>query len=67
MLILGKYSDESILVLELGYCGTLDQVVDGGSHQVFKIIMSCHGIFTSAKDYKIFCNITNADGSGSTL
>jgi len=75
VLIPGKYIDEHFNSKPLGYCETLEQVVDGikflihcqkEENYVTKI-MSCHGVLTPVDDHNTFRDTTNADGSRSRI
>jgi len=70
VLVPGKYIDEYFQDKPIGYCKTLEQVVDGvkffihcQKEETFVTkIMSCHGFLTIVEDHSTFCDVKNADG-----
>ena len=75
VMVPGKYIDEYFSDKEIGYCETLEQIVNGvkffihcqkEENYVTKI-MSCHGVLNRVEDHETLRSVTNADGSHSTI
>ena len=71
----GKYIDEYFADKEIGYCETLEQIIDGvkffihcqkEENYVTKI-MSCHGVLTDVEDHETRREVVREDGTRITI